>query len=95
MDLETRYPLLTEFMDKFLYQGAAPSLDECILIYSLNGLGPVVALVEEAKAALVAEHADCDLSAYVARHSDYSLDTGAATISHFIRILGKWLSAAK
>jgi len=92
MDIsDAQYPLLVEFMSKFLYQLAAPTFEEAILQWTAQGAGEVRRLIGEIDRALGAGHTNEELEAFVSRHSDYGLETGHQTLTYFRDVLARWL----
>ena len=69
--MEDNYPEITEFMDKCLYQGAAPSMEEAISQYQLNGVEIVSSLLLEVNQILDASLDENELLEFIERHSDY------------------------
>jgi hypothetical protein len=90
------YPVLAEFMDKCLFQLAAPTFEEAILQWTSGGPAEVRRLLAEIDRALVAGHPDRELAAFLDRHSDYGVPGGpAATLAYFGEVLQRWLTAAE
>ena len=84
---EAEYPRLVEFMDKFLYQLAAPSFAEAIAVYHAAGATAVEELVREIRQLLSAGHSKTELERFVGKHSDYMLDTARNTLVYFTDVL--------
>jgi hypothetical protein len=92
MDIgDARYPLLVEFMSKFLYQLAAPTFEEAILQWTAEGPNEVRKLIDEINRVLGAGHTNEELEALIHRHSDYGCESGAETLSYFRAVLTEWL----
>jgi hypothetical protein len=81
------YPRLVEFMDKFLYQLAAPSLYEAIAIYKVAGTEAVEKSLNEIARLLAAEYAESELTSFIDKHSDYTLESARSTLEYFIEVL--------
>ena len=92
MATHSAYPLLTDFMEKFLFQLAAPTFEEAVAAYGLNGAQEVRALVDEIDRVLANVSDEAELSEYVARHSDYMTGTGKETLGAAKEILSAWLA---
>jgi hypothetical protein len=76
-----QFPLLEEMMQKMLFDGAADSFEESVLLYKLNGNESVRALVAEIDAVLSGPFSEADTLAFVDRHSDYVVnDSGRETL---------------
>lgn len=84
---EKDYPLLVEFMDKFLYQLAAPSFEEAIAVYHVEGTKPVNQLLTEIAHLLSAEHSEQDLVRFVDQHADYMRDSARGTLEYIAEVL--------
>lgn len=69
--IDEKYKEITEFMDKCLYQEAAPSMEEAIQQYLVNGDDVVNKLIGEIDDILNSDLSENDLMEYVERHSDY------------------------
>ena len=92
MDIrDEEYPLLVEFMSKFLYQLAAPTFEEAILQWTAQGPDEVRRLIGEINRALGAGHTNEELETFIYRHSDYGLETGRETLTYFREVLAEWL----
>jgi hypothetical protein len=92
MDIsDSQYPLLVEFMSKFLYQLAAPTFEEAILQWTAQGPDEVRRLIAEIDRALGAGHTNEELETFVYRHSDYGCESGHKTLAHFRDVLAEWL----
>ena len=90
------YPLLAEFMDKCLFQLAAPTFEEAILQWATGGPAEVRRLLAEIDRAVGARHPDRELAAFLARHSDYgALGGPTETLAYFGQVLRAWLAAAE
>jgi hypothetical protein len=86
------YPVLADFMDKCLFQLAAPTFEEAILQWTVCGSAEVRRLLSEINRALAAGHSDVELSVFIAQHSDYSLPHEPAhrTLAYFATVLREW-----
>jgi hypothetical protein len=89
---DAQYPVLVEFMSKFLYQLAAPTFDEAILQWTAEGPDAVRRLLGEINRALGAGHTDEELETFIRRHSDYALASGQETLFHIRAVLAQWLT---
>src|SRR5262245_14441252 len=90
------YPLLAEFMNKCLFQLAAPTFEEAILQWATGGPAEVRRLLAEIDRAVAARHPDRELAAALARHADYGAPGGPTeTLAHFGQVLRAWLAAAE
>lgn len=88
--LEVRYPHLTEFMEKSLYQEAAPSMEEAIAAYATNGREVLVTLLDDIDGALNETVSEEEMLRYLGSHSDYlEPGGGGATLRLFKSILSK------
>ena len=85
--LQARYPLLTEFMQKNLYQLSAPTFEEAILDWKQNGHDQTQMLLGEVDAILAADIAETDLAVYLEENCDYSMESARRTIEYFRQIL--------
>jgi hypothetical protein len=95
MDIrDEQYPLLVEFMSKFLYQLAAPTFEEAILQWTSAGKDSVRKLIGEIDRALGAGHTNEELEAFIDRHSDYGCESGPETLAYFRDVLAEWLVSA-
>ena len=92
MDIgDEQYPLLVEFMSKFLYQLAAPTFEEAILQWTAEGPDEVRRLISEINRALGAGHTNKELETFIYRHSNYGCESGPTTLAYFRDVLVKWL----
>jgi hypothetical protein len=92
MDIsDEQYPLLVEFMRKYLYQLAAPTFDSAILVWTAQGPGEVRTLITEINCALGAGHTNEELTKLISRHSDYDLETGRETLTYYRDVLAESL----
>ena len=89
-NLETKYPHLTEFMDKSLYQEAAPTMEEAIVAYAANGQEVLKRLLDDIDSALGEPASEEEMLSYLENHSDYLEPEGAfATLRLFKSILSQ------
>jgi hypothetical protein len=92
MDIrDEEYPLLVEFMNKCLYQLAAPTFEEAVLEWTSCGPEEVRRLIDEIDLALGAGHTNEELETFTARHSDYGCESGPETLAYFRNVLAEWL----
>jgi hypothetical protein len=84
---DAQYPLLVEFMRKFLYQLAAPTFEEAILQWTALGPNKVRSLIDEINRALGTGHTNGVLETFIDRHSDYSCESGPETLAYFRDVL--------
>lgn len=79
---------LVEFMEKCLFQDAAPTFEEAILAWKLNEEESVVAVVREIDELLSGDHSSNEINRFVDQHSDYEEeDGGRATLEHTRSVL--------
>ena len=88
---DEQYPLLVEFMSKFLYQLAAPAFEEAILGWTAQGPDEVRRLIHEIDRALAAGHTNEELETFISQHSDYGCESGHMTLTYFRNVLAEWL----
>lgn len=69
--IDEKYKELSEFMDKCLYQEAAPSMEEAIQQYLVNGEDVINNLIIEIDDILSSNLDENELMSFVERHSDY------------------------
>ena len=79
------YSELTEFMDKCLYQESAPSMEEAISQYSMNGAEMVEKLLAEVDLILKSDIDEKELMKYIERHSDYIVSDSPLDTLYLIR----------
>ena len=86
--IDDKYQEITEFMDKCLYQEAAPSMEEAIQQYLVNWPYVVGRLITEIEGILNSGIGEYDLMGYIERHSDYVENNSAVdTFELFKRVL--------
>ena len=83
--IDDKYQEITEFMDKCLYQDAAPSMEEAIRQYLVNGPDIVGKLIAEIEDILNSGMGEGELLDYIERHSDYVENDSAVDTFELIK----------
>ena len=83
--MEIKYPKLTQIMSHCLYQDAAPSFSEAILMYTLNGSDAVIDVIKEINELLEDGYAENQVLPYVSAHCDYLENGNGIDTLRYIR----------
>jgi len=83
--IEEKYPEITEFMDKCLYQEAAPTMEEAIEQYLVNGPDIIRTLLVEIDNILESDLSESEQLKYIERHSDYIENDSALDTLNLIK----------
>jgi N-acetylglucosamine kinase-like BadF-type ATPase len=83
--LESKFHNLTEFMDKSLYQDAAPTMEEAIQQYKIVGNKIINSILLDIDELLSMQIPEEDLRNYISGHSDYLKDGSAHTTLTLIK----------
>jgi len=82
---ETAYPHLVEFMEKCLYQSAAPTFRDAILAWKQCGEASVRDVLTELNGLLSESASEPFFTQFVDKHCDYTYGNSARTTLEYIK----------